>query len=725
MTGQLGVDLLAHAADDGTPTDAEGRFTLTGIEGNDEFHVVAVHADFAAGIARNVRAGATDVRVELAAPARVTGRAVADEDGEPLPAFVVELQTTMFMVVQRPVRSETVTGAVDGAFAIEAVPPGSYSLVARAEGRSEAKTQLTVAPGAAVAARELRLPRGATVRGSVRGDDGAPVARALVRPGRGGMLDNPILAMMQGSDDSAFSDERGRFELGGLPPGRLQLCASARGWADGKSPRVVLEAGAILEGVEIVLDHGGSVKGVLRVGPGDRAEDFAVMAQEVVSQGTASCTPAADGSFRIDDLEPGRYQVQAMHPVVLSAMRGPQPDLRPGRSFDFKGMMSTITENIVSQRCVVRAGETTEVELDASELGAGTRVTLRVRIGGQPLREGVVEATLVADGRLRTGFLTDGVTTLGALQPGPLRVQVRAGMTLAPVGGLQDVEIPPGRGDHTVTIDLPGGELRGRVVDMRTGNPLEAVLVRLLKGEAADDDLLGSAITDGRGEFAFRALEPGTYGLVAADALLRRDEASAASRADGIRVAAGESVAGIELRAQPAAGVTVLVTDDANTPLPGAMLAAVDAEGRPLGFSLGISGQDGRAHLGGLPRGRMRVVGRAPGLAPDATDLVDLTAGASIDLQLRLRRGTRVVLDALARDGRPLPGADVTARCGSGPWFPAMLLVEGRGAGGRLELGRLAPGDWEFRVAHPAVGAFTVRRAVGDGATVTILATPP
>jgi hypothetical protein len=240
------------------------------------------------------------------------------------------------------------------------------------------------------------------------------------------------------------------------------------------------------------------------------------------------------------------------------------------------------------------------------------------------------------------------------------------------------------------------------------------VLVRLLR-DRLDDDLLGAAITDDGGRFAFQALAPGSYDLIAADALVRPGEAPAASRRDGVQVGAGEVVTGIELRAQPAAGVTIVVTDDVGAPQPGAMLLAVDADGRPLGASpIAVSGADGRAH----------VVGRAPGLAPDATALVEVLPGEAIELPLRLRRGTRVVVDAVTRDGRPLLGADVAARCGNGPWFPALLLLEGRAPTGRLELGRLAPGDWEFRIAHPAVATFTVRRSVGDGATVTILAMP-
>ena len=48
-------------------------------------------------------------------------------------------------------------------------------------------------------------------------------------------------------------------------------------------------------------------------------------------------------------------------------------------------------------------------------------------------------------------------------------------------------------------------------------------------------------------------------------------------------------------------------------------------DGRPLGaLGLATTGPDGRAWFGGMPRGEARVVARAPGLAPGASDLMPL-----------------------------------------------------------------------------------------------------
>src|SRR5262249_5692960 len=156
-------------------------------------------------------------------------------------------------------------------------------------------------------------------------------------------------------------------------------------------------------------------------------------------------------------------------------------------------------------------------------------------------------------------------------------------------------------------------------------------------------------------------------------------------------------------------------------------------------LAIAASAHDGRATLAGLPGGALRIVGRAPGLAPDASAVLELAPAQHRGAELRPHSRTRGCVDAggpprppprrahahARRHGRALRGADVGARCNDGPWFPALLLLESRGADGRLELGRLAPGAWEFRITHPAVGTFTVRRAIPDGGTVTVLATPP
>lgn len=722
LGSQLGPDFLADLASGGVRSDAEGRFRLTGIADEGEFTVVASHRDYAAGVARGVRIGATGVRIAVSPLGALSGRAAAAEDGKPLDSFTVTLLRTAFLVLRMPVRQVTVADAADGAFALRGVSPGSYTLQITAEGRSEAQKDVDVKPGD-LDAGTLQLPRAAAIAGTVRDEQGRPIAFAQVRRRLGAMADNPILAMFGGGSQQVHTDGEGRFRLAPLPPGRVQLLASAPGFATGRSERLQLAAGQQLDDLVIVLGHGGAIRGRLVVGPGQQADDYLLLVQEQATQATHTVDLAGDGTFTAKNLDPGQYNVQAM---PQSLMRGFGGEVwRPGQALRLGDAMQKLADQVVSQRCAVRAGETTEVELDASDLGEGLRWTLRVEVGGRPLTDGIVEVVELAEQRLRGGILLQGSVTFGGMRPGAHRVQVRSGMTMAPIGPPQDVTLPSGRDSHSSTIALPGGELRGRVVDATSGDPLRHAVVRLLHaGRAEDDDPLGMALTDEAGEFRFPGLADGSYGLLAVDNVFAGREGTA-SRRDNVRVVSGQQSEPVELRALPAATASALVTDPSGAPIAGATVLCVDPDGHPLG-ALGIAstGPDGRAWFGGMPRGRARVVGRAPGRAPGASDVQEVANDRAVEFTLVLPSGARTVLQAFDRAGQPLAGAVLSARCNGGPWLPAMLLLEGRRADGGLELGRLGRGSWEFRVVHPSVGTLVQQRTIGDEASISVVIAP-
>jgi hypothetical protein len=409
----------------------------------------------------------------------------------------------------------------------------------------------------------------------------------------------------------------------------------------------------------------------------------------------------------------------------MAAVQQQTQRIEPGKGVNIKELMSAVTESVVSQRCVVRDGETATVTLDGRDLGSGGRLELRVELSGEPLQNGLAELTMQADGRVLNGFVDAGTASFGGMQPGPFRVQIRGGLSYTPIGQPSQFEYPRGTDRHSVSMHLVGGELRGSVVDAGSGEPLPGVVVRLLHEDAPErDDQLGFAMTDQHGGFAFRALDPGSYGLVTGSSLLATGGNGAASRLTGLRLQSGEVKDGLELRARPAANVQVRVVDQGGQPLGGGLLC-VDAEGRPFGgMSLSFSGPDGRAVLGGLPTGTARIVGRAPGYAPGASALQSIAPEQPTGFLLQLGRGPRVQAQVLDRSGAALLGADVAARCNDGPWFPAMLLLESRSPDGSFDLGRLQPGHWQFRVTHPRTGSFTVDRSLADTGAATLLLTP-
>jgi Carboxypeptidase regulatory-like domain len=737
MTTSMGADLLfLSAAASPFRTDEKGHFRLTGIDDDGAFLVVAQRtADSAAappdgtppaiggGFANDVHAGDRDVKIVLLPPGGVVGRAEAAEDGKPITDFDVELSLSMFLGMTRPVVRQHFADRADGVFRLDDVNPGSYQLSVRAAGRSEVSQTVTCKQGRQLDVGAVQLPRGASVRGTVRDGAGVPVRSALVRVRRGGVLDSQVMAVLLGGGTMSRTDDRGAYELDDLLPGKLQLIASAQGFASERSERIEVASGQCLDKVDIVLGHGGTITGQVLLPLGEDGSDWLLVVKDLASQDGQRASLQSDGRFRVANLDPGPHEVQAMQPSVLRTMQQ-NTGMEPGQSRKLGEMIKSITDHTVSQRCTVRAGEEVEVTLDARDLGSGSELTLHVLVGDRPLQSGLVEIT-GADGSLHNGFLTDGTLRLGSLQPGHLRVQVRSGMTLTPLGGPVDLEYPAGATQHSETIRLPGGELEGRVVDAHTGAPLRDVLVRLLHDDAPEtDDPIGFALTDALGVFRFSALGEGSYTLLAADLQGNVGE-GAAGRVAGIRISGNDVVRGIELQARQAAGADVTVTGPAGQPVAGAMVACVDANGRPFG-SLAISfcGQDGRAHLGGLPRGSARIVARAAGLAPAASDLLQLSPGEPVAFEVHLSSGTHVIVQVVGRDGRMLQGAAITARAGNGPWIPVAFLLERRNQDGSLDLGRLNAGPWEFRVSHPATGTFNTARTVGAAGTATLLLAP-
>jgi hypothetical protein len=176
------------------------------------------------------------------------------------------------------------------------------------------------------------------------------------------------------------------------------------------------------------------------------------------------------------------------------------------------------------------------------------------------------------------------------------------------------------------------------------------------------------------------------------------------------------------LRSQPAAGASVFVASDDGRKIAGATVLCVDAEGRPLsGLGIATTGQDGRAWFGGMANGQARIVGRAPGFAPGASDLQQLTAAQSTTFQLILGSGAATRLSVVDANGTRLRGVSLTAKFDDSPWLPAMLMVQTIALDGTLDLGRLGPGNWTFRVTHPAVGTVTQQRTIRGSSAVTVV----
>jgi hypothetical protein len=170
------------------------------------------------------------VTVRLRQAGELKGRLLQDEDGAPIPDARLFLDT-----------GEVLTTDSNGAFHIRGLPLADHSLIPVAKGRVREYVlfDTTLRPDAEL---DLRLPRGAVIRGKVTDDAGQPIPGAyLSRASSGTAL------TLNGWDEECGPD--GTFEYGGLSSERLfySLEAKAPGY---ESQSISAEVGSVTRVVD-------------------------------------------------------------------------------------------------------------------------------------------------------------------------------------------------------------------------------------------------------------------------------------------------------------------------------------------------------------------------------------------------------------------------------------------------------------------------------------------
>ncbi|MBS2011716.1 MAG: carboxypeptidase regulatory-like domain-containing protein [Deltaproteobacteria bacterium] len=270
-------------------------------------HVIAV--DVAEGVETKLEAKAIPRTGEISA--RISGTTEATRSVE-----------AMLLPRGRrgaPHRVRLQSGA-DGSFVLTGIEPGEYTLTTRhgSDGFVE-WPPVTVTAGAR---RHVEANVGPRVRlaGIVTDGDGQPVAGAVVDAfaggGAGGAGGAPRVEGRSPDDftgNVTHTDARGRFELTGLVPRRLQVRVAKPG-APSASVDVDVPSDAPLS---IVLPRpAGLVVTLSRAGK--RAPDRVIWIDTADGAGhSASAVTGADGAARFEALPPGRYRVRAVADGVV------------------------------------------------------------------------------------------------------------------------------------------------------------------------------------------------------------------------------------------------------------------------------------------------------------------------------------------------------------------------------------------------------------------------
>ncbi len=652
----------ARGAEGAARTDADGRFVVGGL-GKGPFAVTAEAKDGAdhkrTGRVSGVRPGADDVALELRPLPSLTGR-VVDASAAPVTTFQVKASAQGEILWMPGDSVEKGFESADGSFVLSDLTEGTWEVSVAAAGYGPAhplEVVLPLAPGTPASTFVL-LPA-ASVAGGVLDTFGRPVPGAKVTVA---VESSKTFARLAGevSLPETYADEEGLFLLEGLSGGLVSLVARHPDFAESVTVPVEVVPGEVLRDVVLHLRAGGILAGLVYDKEGDPARGARLFVQDTSTWETISNQTAEDGSFRIEKLRPGPWQV--------SAMIG---DLGAGKSEDGGTDMSSFLENLRFTMVEVVEGEEAYVVLGAPPEDP-VRVHGRVLHGDQPVPGALLSFLPGGEGGYQDIKLThvdsQGAYEVELAKPGSYLVNVQhvGDSTGFSQNNLEFSETIPAGDEHELDLELPVASIAGRVLDEH-GAPLAQERVSLTtEGGVAYGTVMGGqyaeSTSDADGRYAFEFLRPGEYTVSAGGSVFGGAFGTHASHGrvvrGGVSVGEGDAIDGVDFRLPGAGEIAGQVVDAGGAVVTGATIFVRDGAGKPLErFSMITSGPDGSFRYTGVAPGRYTVQARTSELVSQSEEWLEVRAEETTSVRLTLGQGT-ILLVSVSDES----GAEVRAR---------------------------------------------------------------
>ena len=660
------------------------------------------------GVARveDVRPGTSDLVIVLALGRSARGRAV-DDTGAPLAVFeaVAKPATGDERRPWEQDRHALRASGKDGAFAIDGLPDGAWSVTATAKGHATSAAHQVVIPTDSDPF-DLVLPRSAAASGTVVDPAGKPVEGARVEIVPKG---NPFEFYRRADEEPRpRTDGEGKFRLEDLAPGSQEIVASAPGFAGSEPVKLDLAPAQSVDGLVLALRRGGRIAGEVLDDTGRPDGTRSVNVDSRSSRVHIRASVDDAGRFEVSALAPGKYQMFAEPPPdrVKAASKSGEED-----GFDF-GMPRMAVADVVD-------GETTRVVIGGVPK-SGIRVHGTVTAGSRPMAGCMLFAgrDALEDGNPRTAT-TDDQGKYEIVLDGPGKYMIAINDRKGGVSSMDRVDVPAGE-DFLHDIVLPGGRISGRVIGF-DGAPASNLWVQVepdvRTAELSSSASYGTKRTDEKGAFAFDGLKAGTYALRAGvDFGGRGTRKNGMAARSGLVLAEGGSIEGLEIRLEAAARIEGVVSGPDGKPVPDATILVRDESGAPLQIA-SIPATDGSGHFAveGLPAAKVFVVARTKGLVSAESPPTALKAGETARVDLALRRGTVLHVVVREKDGTPVLAAvalvdDQGRDAGYGEWYDS-------GSGG--EDGVAATAEAGQRIGPVLPGHYKVTATNHDLASVS------
>ncbi|MEN6631880.1 MAG: carboxypeptidase regulatory-like domain-containing protein, partial [Candidatus Polarisedimenticolia bacterium] len=274
-----------------TKTDAEGLYRLDNLQPGERDVEAAKEGTRRAVKRLALRAGENQLDLELGAGLEIDG-VVEDEGGAPAPRAEVSVSAAASYL------DDPLSAVADeaGRFRLAGLADGDYPLVARADGYAPSAPLTVHVQGRSVQGVELRVSAGGAVAGAVHGlaPDKIAAATIVAQPNGGG------------ASSRTQPDAGGGYRLEHLRFGAYTITGQTPG---DKVVDVAATISAEKPEAAADLDFGGGFALAGRVVDGDAGlPGFAIYADGPT---TAFAAADADGRFKIEGLEAGRYSVVA------------------------------------------------------------------------------------------------------------------------------------------------------------------------------------------------------------------------------------------------------------------------------------------------------------------------------------------------------------------------------------------------------------------------------
>lgn len=516
---------------------------------------------------------------------------------------------------------------------------------------------------------------------------GKPVSGARVRLYWRGARDSRTDEISWRLASTSTTDGTGHARLPSRP-GAYLVAVRAQGLAPQRRD-VVRPYGEALTHVRLTLEAGQSLTGrtVVRGTEPLPLVELVLTAQaqglpswqrgaEAPAEERVYATSDARGTFRIDGLAPGSYQLEASAPGHAKLVRRgvPVPAPRP-----------LVVE-------LTRAGTLEGFVLDAEGRPAAGA---EVQVSGR-----VPQTVTTGEGG---GFSVE-------VEAGAHGVSARRGAEAGSVD--KPVLVAVGQTVRDLRVRLGAGAgLEGRVVARAGGAPVAGASVEVSPANVEGDS--GLAKTDALGAFTVGGLAPGSY-----DVVVNAPGFSQTVRR-GLTVSAGERFP-VEIQLAGTGAVAGVVRDAAGGPVEGVLVRGGNRWGGGLGATPAEARTDAQGHylLGGLTPGRTQISAKREGVALSVNQQVDVAEGTTVQVDFTLEE-TGTVEGVVRAASGPLPDAPLAVsatpkgRMRMGPSDWALVDVD---AAGHFQM-TLPPGGYELSARRKDRGLAGFMR---DGVSVTV-----